>query len=263
MARGRAATGATRSSPVAERPRKPAAWVNYLLILAGAGVVAVAVVKAWLTLQAVPVQRISVTGKLEYTQREAVQEIVQPAVADGFLGADLQEIRQRLQSLPWIYDATVRRRWPAALEIHVVEQLPIARWGDASFLNHEGEVFHTSRSGDWEALPLLQGPEGTAGALMATYRRMVAMLSPLGLSIEQLVVDERGQVDAVLAGGTRLVLGSGEFLERMHRFVELYRRELAHSGVEVERVDLRYPSGAAVAFREPEPVAEQEQVAGR
>ena len=87
--------------------------------------------QAWIKLQSIPVQQISVTGELEHTQREVVQEMIQPSLVGGFLGADLQSIRQQLEGLPWVYEATVRRKWPAALEIHVVEQLPIARWGEA------------------------------------------------------------------------------------------------------------------------------------
>ncbi len=251
-----AAKGATRRvEPEPRPPRRPATWINRLLILAGAAIVVAAGARAYLTLQAIPVQRITVTGELAYTQREAVQEMVQPALAGGFLGADLEGMRSQLESLPWIYRATVRRRWPAALEIHVVEQLPIARWGEDGFLNHEGDIFRSNRSAEWQELPLLRGPEGTARSLMATYSRMVDILTPLGLAIEQLAVDELGQVAAELAGGTRLLLGSEDFLPRMHRFVELYRRELASRGAEVERVDLRYPAGVAVAFGEPEQMA--------
>ena len=49
-----------------------------------------------------------------------------------------------------------------------------------------------------------------------------------------------------------LVLGNTEFGERLQRFAVVYRRELAERAGEVKRVDLRYESGVAVAFREPE-----------
>ncbi len=63
-------------------------------------------------------------------------------------------------------------------------------------------------------------------------------------------MDERGQLEAVLAGGMQLRLGSKDFLQRMHRFKGIYRTELAVRRTEVERVDLRYESGIAVAFKE-------------
>ena len=255
-ARSRAGQGATRRTEKA-RPatRRFAAWINRLLVLTGAAVVAVAASQAYITVKAIPVKHVTVTGELENIQREAVQDMVQPALLGGFLGADLVAIRSQLESMPWIFEANVRRRWPAHLEIHVVEQLPIARWGEDGFLNHEGGIFRSSRSAEWQELPLLRGPEGAARSLMATYRRMVDMLSPLGLRIEQLAMDERGQVKAELSTGTLLLLGGDDFLARMHRFADLYQRELAVRSSEVDRVDMRYATGAAVSFSEPAQVA--------
>jgi cell division protein FtsQ len=260
-ARGRRAPhGATRNAPAASdvtakaaarASGQSAAWLNRLLILLGAAVVLTAAVKAFVTVQSLPVQRISVTGELEHTQAQLVQDIVQPGLAGGFLNADLQQIQRQLEGLPWIYEATVRRKWPNALEIHVVEELPIARWGEDGFLNHEGGVFHSDKGGDWEALPRLQGPKGSAQSLVQKYQRLVEILAPLNLAVEQLAVDERGQVEVVLAGGMQLNLGSDNFLERMHRFVGIYRSELSARQADVARVDLRYESGIAVAFKEP------------
>lgn len=249
------AKGATRKSDQVSPERKPSAWLHRVLILIGAGVVLAAATQGYITLNSVSVQRITVTGELEYTQTEAVQEMVQSALAGGFLNADLQRIREQLEGLPWIFEATVRRKWPAALEINVVEQLPIARWGDDGFLNHEGAVFRSGKRGDWQSLPMLRGPEGTARDLMANYQRLLQILSPLGLTVEQLVVDERGQIEAVLAGDITLAVGGTDFLERMHRFVAIYRSELAQRAPDIERVDLRYESGVAVAYREPAHVA--------
>jgi len=252
--------GATRKTAPVRTARPPSAWLNRIIILLGGGVVIIAAVQAYIYLLAIPVQYITVTGELEHTQTEAVQDMVQPALVGGFLRADLQRIRQQLEELPWIYQATVQRKWPNALEIHVVEQLPIARWGDSGFLNHEGEVFHSGSDRARQDLPLLVGPDGAAKAMMAGYQRIVEILAPLHLAIEQLQVDERGQLQVVLVGGMQLILGGHDFLERMHRFVAIYRRELAPRGGEVQRVDLRYQSGVAVTFAEP--VEESAGVAG-
>lgn len=255
-ARGRRpGQGATRNTPAARTPRRPSAWLNRLIILLAAGVVVTAAIQAYLTLRAIPVQRITVTGELGHTRTEVVQELVQPALVGGFLNADLQRIRQQLEELPWIYQARVQRKWPSALEIEVVEQLPIARWGETGFLNHEGEVFASDSDRDGMSLPLLRGPEGTAKALTASYLRIVEILAPLHLTVAQLAVDGRGQLEVVLAGGMHLLVGGEDFLERMHRFVALYRAELAARSGEVERVDLRYQDGVAVTFAESSRVA--------
>jgi cell division protein FtsQ len=258
----RPAHGATRNTVAVEtRPPRASMWLNRLLILVGATVVLSAAVRAFITVQSLPVQRISVTGELEHTQAQAVQDMVQPGLAGGFLKADLQQIRNQLEGLPWIYEANVRRKWPNALEIHVVEELPIARWGQDGFLNHEGGIFYSEKSSEWDSLPLLSGPEGSAQSLMEKYQRLVEILTPLNLSVRQLAVDERGQVEAVLEGGMQLSLGSEEFLGRMQRFVGIYRSELAARRAEVVRVDLRYEHGVAVAFNQTLP-ADPSQIAG-
>lgn len=252
----RSVQGATRNAQQqGDSGVRVSVWFNRVLILCCAAVVLAAGVKGVLVVQSLPVQRINVSGELEHTQAQAVQDVVEPELAGGFLNADLQQIRRQLESLPWIYEAGVRRRWPASLEIHVVEETPIARWGESGFLNHQGGIFHSARGGGWDELPLLTGPQGSAPELMTKYQRLLGFLSPLNLSVVQLSVDGRGQVEAVLANGVQLNLGDADFLARMRRFVTLYERELAERVDEIERVDLRYASGVAVAFRTSPPVA--------
>lgn len=251
------AKGATRRAAQAAAPahKLGLGWLNRLLILAGTGVVLAAGMQAYITLQAIPVKQITVTGKLQHTQTQAVQDMIQPALVGGFLSADLDRVREQLQALPWIYEVSVRRRWPHTLEVHVVEQLPIARWGEQGFLNHEGEVFESSSSSNWQSLPLLLGPEGTARSLMAKYQRLEQLLEPVELQVQELAVDSRGQIQVTLTNGIAVVLGNDRFLERVQRFVALYHSNLGQRAGEVARVDLRYQQGVAVAYREPPLVA--------
>ena len=248
--RNASAKGATRKvTGRIEKPSRGLHWLNRILILLGVGVVSIAGLQAYITLQSISVERITVSGTLEHTQAAAVQDMVYPALSGGFLGTDLAEVRQQLEALPWIHEANVRRVWPNALEIHVVEQLPIARWGEQGFLNHEGEIFRPSQRNAWQSLPVLSGPEGAAPELMRRYQRLLDMLKPLGLSPAALSVDERGQMTATLAGGQQINLGGDDFRERMKRFKAVYRAELASQMDAVESIDLRYERGVAVAFK--------------
>ncbi len=247
--------GATRKGRAEKKARQPSVWLGRTLILVGAVSVLALSARGYLSLAARPVERITVTGSLEHTQAQAVKDMVQPALAGGFLRADLALMQAQLEGLPWIFAATVRRQWPGTLAIHVEEQRPIARWGDDGFLNHAGEVFHSASAQAVGALPLLAGPEGSASGMMATYRRLVELLAPLDLTVERLTRDGRGELAATLGGGTQLLFGERDFLERVQRFAVLYKAELAQRFGEVERVDLRYATGAAVAFSEASQVA--------
>ncbi|MBT4518463.1 MAG: FtsQ-type POTRA domain-containing protein [Halieaceae bacterium] len=251
----RQGSGATRKVPGKGLRPSFYAWLNRLLVFVGVGVVIAATAQALLHISAIPVARIVVTGELENTRAEALQDLIQPALAGGFLSTDLQHIRSQIKSLPWIFDASVRRRWPNVLEIHVVEQLAIGRWGENGFINHEGQVFYSEKDLNRGTLPRLQGPEGSAKVLMGNYQQLTEELAPLNLVVMQLVVDERGQLEAQLGNGTSLVLGGDEIAERLQRFAVVYRAELERQIGSVSSVDLRYKNGLAVAFHKPSQMA--------
>ncbi len=246
--------GATRTAPATEK-RQPAGgrlrWLERVFILVGVGVVLAGGLKAWIALQGMPVEQIKVTGELGNVRTGAIREMVAPQLVHGLIGTDLAELSGHLEALPWVYRATVRRVWPNTLEIHIDEQLPIARWGDRGFLNHQGQIFRPGNEARWQALPLLDGPDSAAPELMRTYQRMVDLLTPLGLGLAQLSMDERGEVAAVLQGGQQLLIGGHNFLDRLQRFSSVYRAELVGEMERVERIDLRYAHGVAVAFAAP------------
>jgi len=130
-------------------------------------------------------------------------------------------------------------------------------WGVDGFLNHEGEVFQSiGETKSWKGLPLLLGPEGTAGNLVGIYQQMIEILGPNELIVEELSIDDRGQVEARLRGDMVLVLGGQAFVEeRLRRFVAVYRAELAAQKDTIASVDLRYQNGLAVGYRETPHVA--------
>jgi len=250
------AHGATRKIKAVVKKVRSFAWINRLLIMLAVVAVTAVSARAYITLDAIPVENIIVSGKLQHTNIAALEAMVRPALVGGFLNADLERVRIQLQSLPWVHEVNVRRRWPNALEVHVVEQLPIARWGEDGFLNHEGQVFQSlNESEDWSALPLLQGPTGTAVKLMSLYQQMNDILSPQKLLIEKLAVDDRGQMQVDLRGGVVLALGGHDLVGRLQRFVSLYNTELSRQDRDILHVDLRYQNGLAVAYREEENLA--------
>ena len=108
-------------------------------------------------------------------------------------------------------------------------------------------------------MPLLQGPEGEAYTLIVIYQRLVEIFSPHHLLVAELSIDKRGHVEAQLRGGITLVLGNKDHLLRLRRFVQVYENQLAAKEADILRVDLRYQSGMAVAYRE---TAETTEIAG-
>jgi cell division protein FtsQ len=247
----RSTAGATRKSAAVEGKTVTFVWLNRLLILLGVSAVLGVSLKGYLYLHQIPVEHIIVSGKLEHTQSAALEDMVQPALVGGFLNADLERIQTQLQSLPWVYEASVRRRWPNALELHVVEQLPIARWGKNGFLNHEGVVFQsTGEQKEWQELPLLRGPQGSSVELTAIYQQVNKILTPYKLLVKELEIDDRGELEASLQDGIYLVMGREDYVNRLRRFAAVYSAELVNKRDQIVRVDLRYKNGLAVEYKE-------------
>lgn len=253
----RTRVSASRRQPSRRLP-EPAAlarWLNRLLLASGLAIVLLVGQHAWNALVSMPVGRIAVAGTLDVLRQDALQSAVQQALDGGFVAADLSRVRESLEALPWVYSASVRRRWPDTLDIRVVEQLPIARWGDSGFMNHQGEVFAGRGHESWSELPVIHGPAGSEQRLMQHYQRLRDLLAAAELSVVRLEQDSLGQLHAELQSGLRINLGNESFLLRVQRFLDLYRNDLVQRAEQVARVDLRYAKGAAVLFHEPPQLA--------
>lgn len=242
------AQGATRKT-TKRRSYRGVKRVGRMLLGTGVALVMLALVgaAAWRLLE-LPVERVAVTGELRHVSREHLVSRVNDSLQGGFLWVDLQAIRQSLEQLPWIYRVVVKRHWPNSLEIQVFEQLPIARWGDDAYLNHEGQMFRPAQLSSQQELPLLAGPQGSEQQLMQYYKLVQAPLQTAGLRVNALAVDARGGLRALLDGGGELVFGRGEVAEKLQRFLHIYQSRLAHLDGRMRSVDLRYSHGAAVVW---------------
>ncbi|MEO0435799.1 MAG: cell division protein FtsQ/DivIB [Pseudomonadota bacterium] len=227
------------------------ALIPNAVVLAVFGVLVFSATLAFTAMQRVTVERVVVLGKIAHVQETALREVLAPELEAGLLFLDLAMLRERLEALPWVYSTELRRRYPDTLEVHVVEQLPIARWGSNGFLNHEAKVIEVSNADRWRELPLISGPDGHAASLVATYLQLREQLRGVSLAPATLREDEFGQLFVRLESGTELALGSRAFSDRIDRFLSLWRTELSSQTQHaIARVDLRYSEGAAVEFAE-------------
>src|SRR5690606_1999290 len=110
----------------------------------------------------------------------------------SFFSVDLEAMRLELEAMPWIARAEVRRVWPDQVTIRLVEQLPIARWGEEALLNNQGRAFAPTEVGNYQHLPQLFGPQRAQEKVMRQYQMLNQMLRPLGFSIARLELRERG-----------------------------------------------------------------------
>lgn len=205
-------------------------------LLFAAGVAVRLAAERWL-----PVRVVEVRGAGHVETRRALGPVVS-ALRGGVFTVDLDQAKQGFEALPWVRAATVQRRWPNRLSVHLEEHVPAAAWNDLAVMNVRGEVFPVR---PWANLPRVRAPEGMEKEVALRYGEFHRWLAPHGLRIAGLQVDARRAWRIELADGVSVDLGRDRLDERLRRFVTFY--PLAAATVPgIRRVDMRYPNGFAV-----------------
>ena len=200
--------------------------------------------------QTLPIKTVQITGYYTHTDHNELRQLVLPYVAKGFLWADTSGLQDRLQQLPWIYSASVKREWPNKLTINLTEQKPVARMGSDILVNAQGNTFEVDQSTIPAGLPLFISPLPKQQKLILdNYKTMSTLLAPLAVNIVALSLDERQSWSLQLDNGIVVILGKVDPIPRLQRFVQAYPQVVGTNAATINSVDLRYASGIAVRFK--------------
>lgn len=197
-----------------------------------------------------PISVVRIDGDLAHTGSEPVERIVSRHTAGaGFFRLDLAALRADLEQLPWLRTASLRRIWPDTLDVAIDEHAAVARWNDDALVSDEGTVFRPPQLPVQE-LPALVGPEGQGSTMLQRLQELDRRLQPLNLAVRGLFQDERRAWRIELDNDIVLRLGRGDVDARLQRFMAVWPAVLVRQSERIEAVDLRYPNGFAVAWRE-------------
>lgn len=196
--------------------------------------------------QKAPINQILITGKRIQISDGDVEEAIRKRHPESFFELDVNELHREIVAMPWVYRASVRKRWPNSLNINVVEEIASARWNSDSLLNQFGQVFDAQLEG--QSLPNLYGPGGSEGTALKGYQTMQSLLNSTQLVITEMTLSERFAWNIQLHNGVRLNLGREAFADRLQRFVDVYPL-LKKQEKQVDYIDLRYDTGLAVGWK--------------
>jgi cell division protein FtsQ len=225
-----------------------------IYVLAAATVLAAAL--GWLARSPwFAIRLLQIDGELQRNNLPTLRANALPRLSGNFFSIDLQQARAAFQSVPWVRRAVVRRIWPDRLAVRLEEHRPVALWASDDeknplLVNAQGEVFEAN-VGDVEddALPVFDGPPGSAAAMWSLYRRLQPLLARQGLAPQRLTLTGRGSWRVETDAGQSIVLGRGsedELLARCERFVRTLPQVAARFGRTLISADLRHAGGYAV-----------------
>ena len=222
--------------------RKSWNWVVLLIPLGLGG--------AWVSqLQEVmPIRKIQLTGSFEQLDQREVEATLQDYLGQGFFSLDIHQLQQRLYDKPWTDSVSVRRIWPDRLQVTIVEKKPVARWDDRHLLSDRAKVFRADTA-EYAQLPLVHAVNHDPAWALQRFYRLQARFASVDETLVALRVDSRGALDVHLINGLEIKLGRSDIEHKIERLVQIYTAQILPRRERIERLDLRYSNGFAVAWK--------------
>lgn len=207
-----------------------------------------------------PVKEINIVGELKFLDKTEIENVVRNNIVGGYFTVDLNNVRDILMNRPWLKNVSLRRRWPATVNIFIEEQVPIAFWNDDSYVSDNGSVFTPEFINKGLNLPVLRGPKGQHENVWQFMNVLYKEMALLEYEVVRLTLDDRRawQLDVRGLYGKEssqisVRLGRFDTEKRMLRFIHLLPALTADNGLlnnDIKVIDMRYPNGFAVQMAE-------------
>ncbi|MEZ5739667.1 MAG: cell division protein FtsQ/DivIB [Burkholderiaceae bacterium] len=219
----------------------------------------------WLThrpyfeLRTVDIGAENASHPLRHVPKPLLAQAIREAEYGNFFTIDMKALRSRIESVPWVRQATLRRVWPDRLIVLIEEHRPYAIWEDGRLINSYGELYSANLD-EAEAdgpLPQLGGPKGSELSVVERYAELSSLTKSLEMVPVAVSLSDRGAWSATMDDGTELLIGrdsSGlngrqrgdDVAERVERWVRAYPLVTERIQRRAAVIDLRYANGFSV-----------------
>lgn len=195
-----------------------------------------------------PIAEVKINSTFHFVAEDTVNLLVEQMIGGSFVGENIDDIKAKLQMMPWIDSVNLVRQWPDRLVVNVKEQTPIARWADDSFINVRGELINIVDNDSLAHLSKLSGEKKEAQNIMQQYAVLASVFQTYGVSIHLLEKDRRGVWQLRLSNDWLVVLGRGDVFAKVQRLTHLLDKQLLEITAEIKVVDIRYSNGLAIEW---------------
>lgn len=196
-----------------------------------------------------PITTIKVAASYQHVTHKELETILAKHLDSSFFSLPVTRLQNELNEINWIDTAYVERVWPDTLKIKLVEKKPVAAWGDA-LMTEDGKLFSQGAVPADLNMPKLKGPESQQLDVLQVYEKLSKILSAYGLNAAGLNLRDNQSWVLVLANDVKIYLGKKDLEARLLRFCKAYPAVFAEKADQLASVDLRYPRGMAVQWKQ-------------
>ena len=178
-----------------------------------------------------------------------MENILSKYLMNSFFTFPVNALQEELKAIGWVDIASVERIWPDTLKIKLVEKQPAAIWNNA-LMTKDGRLFNEGVIPDDLNIPRLKGPIPQQVEVLQVYKKLSKILSLYGINAAGLHLRENQSWVLLLGNGIKIYLGKKELEARLLRFCKAYPAVFAEKIGQLASVDLRYPRGMAVQWKQ-------------
>lgn len=204
------------------------------------------------------IDRIKITGQSETSEVDILDRLAIGEFRSLFT-FDLDAARERVEALPWVAQATLKKLYPETLEVAIAERLPYALWrreGELSLIDPQGRVITNTIGERYATLPLVIGPG--ANTRVDEFLSLVMAHPTLVPRVRAGVLISQRRWNVVLDDDVEIMLPWAEPAGALARVVaadrhsDLLSRDISH-------VDVRSPARFVVRLNE-DAIAGREEI---
>jgi cell division protein FtsQ len=196
-----------------------------------------------------PITTIKVAASYEHVTHKELEDVLAKYVGDSFFALPARALQSELNEMTWVDRAIVERVWPDTLKIRLIEKKPVAIWGK-SLMTSDGRLFSEGSDLGDLSLPKLKGPSSQQLEVLQVYEKLSKILSMYGLNATGLHLRDNQSWVLLIGSNIKIYLGKNELDARLLRFCKAYPAVFAQKIEQLASVDLRYPRGMAVQWKQ-------------
>jgi cell division protein FtsQ len=195
------------------------------------------------------IENVKITGQSE-TSEVDVLAALDIGQYPSTLTLDLEDAKARIEALPWVKQATLKKLFPGTVEIAVVERDPYALWqhdGALSLIDNAGKVITDAIDDRYASLPKVVGI-GAAEKAVA-FNALVDQFPVIAFQVRAGILVSEDRWTVVLKSGIELMLPA-EDPEKALAIIADLDRDHAVLSREIAAIDLRQPGHLIVRLTE-------------
>ena len=198
--------------------------------------------------QFLPIRTIQLSGTFKNLDQQEVESTLQQYIGQGFFSLDIHHLQQSLHAKSWTDSVSVRRIWPDKIRVEIREKKPVARWDDKHLLSDSARVY-AADAGEFRHLPIVHAANHQPSRVLQQFYRLETQFNSVDERLVTLRMDSRGALELELINGLQIKLGRDAIEHKMDRLISIYLQQIQPRREQIERLDLRYSNGFAVAWK--------------